>query len=83
LTLSQEQEEKTRALLEKLSRDQQDVFVKYKQEKQDSIVIKDALMETENSFEKELSNILTKEQMEKYRKEKESGAFKLSPPNMP
>ena len=83
LTLSQEQEEKIRALTERLSKDQQNVFEKYKQEKQDSDVVKSALLETEKSFEKDLSNILTKEQMEKYRKAKESGAVKLSQPGMP
>lgn len=83
LNLSQEQEEKIRPLLEKFDRDQQDVFEEYKQEKQDSVVVKNALLEAEKTFEKELSDILTKDQMEKYRKEKESGAFKLSPPDMP
>jgi|GEM_PF-795831 len=83
LTLSQEQEEKLRARLDKLSRNQQDVSEKYKQEKQDSAVLKNALLETEKSFEKDLFNILTKEQMEAYRKAKDSGAIKLSPRGMP
>jgi response regulator of citrate/malate metabolism len=83
LILSQEQEEKLRDILEKFSKDQQEVFEKYNQEKQDSAVLKNALLETEKSFEKGLSNILTKEQMEAYRKAKDSGAIKLSPRGMP
>jgi hypothetical protein len=83
LALSPEQEEKIRPLIEKLSTEQQNVFEKYKQEKQDSDMIKNMLLETEKSFEKDLSKILAKEQMEKYRKAKASGEVKLSPHGMP
>ena len=83
LMLSQEQEEKLRPILEKISRDQQSVFEKYKQDKQDSAVLKKALLETEKSFEKDLSSIISKEQMEAYRKAKDSGAIKLSPRGIP
>jgi hypothetical protein len=83
LNLSQEQDSKMRTRLEKLSKDQQDIFEKYKEEKKDSSVEKNALQDIEKSFEKDLSNILTKEQMEKYRKAKEGGEIKLSPPDMP
>jgi predicted nucleic acid-binding Zn-ribbon protein len=78
LGLSQEQEEKLRGILDKFFKDQQGVFEKYKEERQDSLVLKNALAETENSFEKNLSNMLTKEQMEKYLKDKDSGAIRLS-----
>lgn len=83
LTLSQDQEGKLRTLLDKFSKNQQAVFDKYTQEKHDSNVVKNALLEAEKSFEKDLSNLLTKEQMENYRKAKDSGAVKLSPPDMP
>ena len=83
LNLSQEQEEKIIPIFEKLSKEQQEVFEKYRQEKQDSSALKDVLSETEKSFERDLSNILTEEQMEKYRNAKESGAVKLSLPGMP
>jgi hypothetical protein len=83
LTLSQEQEKKLRDILEKFSKDQQDVFEKYKEEKQDSAVLKNALLETDKSFEKDLSSITSKEQMEAYRKAKDSGAIRLSPRGMP
>lgn len=83
LTLSQEQEDKLRAMLDNFSRDQQAVFEKYNQEKQDSTVLKNALLETEKTLEKDLSNILTKEQLEAYRKARDSGAIKLSPRGMP
>jgi hypothetical protein len=83
LILSQEQEEKLRKIVEKFSRDQQDVSTKYKDEKQDSTVLNNALLETEKSFENGLSEILTKEQLDSYRKAKDSGAFKLSPRGKP
>jgi hypothetical protein len=83
LTLSQEQEEKLRKVVEKFSRDQQEMYTKYKDEKQDSTVLNNALLETEKSFEKDLSEILTKEQLDSYRKAKDSGAFKLSPRGKP
>lgn len=83
LGLSQEQDSKVKTLLEKLSKDQQTVFEKYKEEKKDSAVVKKALQETENSFEKDLATIITKEQMGKYKKAKESGEIKFSQPDMP
>jgi len=83
LGLSQEQDTKVRTLLEKFSKDQQNVFEKYKDEKKDSAVVKKALQDAETSFEKELTNILTKEQLEKYKKAKESGDVKLPQPDMP
>lgn len=83
LTLTKEQDEKLRSLIEKFSKDQKNAFEKNKQDKKDSKALKIALLETEKSFEKDLSTLLTKEQMEKYRKAKESGAVKISPPDMP
>jgi hypothetical protein len=83
LDLSQEQDSKVRALLEKFAKDQQNVFEKYKEEKKDSDVVKKALQETEKSFEKDLATILTKEQTEKYKKAKESGDIKFSQPDAP
>jgi DNA-binding ferritin-like protein len=83
LGLSQEQDAKVRQLLETLSKDQKKVFEKYRDDKKDSSAEKSALQETEKSFEKDLANILTKGQMEKYRKAKESGAVKLSPRDTP
>jgi molybdopterin-biosynthesis enzyme MoeA-like protein len=83
LNLSKEQESKVRSLLDTLSKDHQKVFEKYKEEKKDSAVLKNSLQETVKSFEKELANILTKEQMEKYRKAKENGDVKLSPSDEP
>jgi hypothetical protein len=83
LGLSQEQDSKVRTLLEKISKDQQNVFDKFKDEKKDSAVVKKALQDTETSFEKELFNLLTKEQIEKYKKARESGDIKLPQPDMP
>jgi|WetSurMetagenome_2_1015567.scaffolds.fasta_scaffold02133_5 hypothetical protein len=83
LVLSQEQDSKVRSLIDKFSKDQQNVFEKYKDEKKDSAVLKKALQETENSFEKDLTNILTKEQIEKYKKAKESGDIRVSQPDTP
>jgi len=79
LSLSQEQERKVEPIVEKFNKDQQAVYEKYKEEKRDSKAVQTALLETENSFEKDLSGILTREQMDKYRKSKESGAIKLIP----
>jgi len=79
LKLTQDQEDKLKTIIEKFSRDQQSVFEKYKEEKQDSAILKNALLETEKSFEKDMSSIISKEQMEAYRKAKDSGAIRLSP----
>jgi hypothetical protein len=83
LALSQEQDSKVRTLMDKFSKDQQNIFEKYKDEKKDSAVVKKALQENEKSFEKDLANILTKEQFEKYKKAKESGEIKLLQPDTP
>jgi len=76
LNLTQAQEEKVKPVIELFAKEQKNVLEQYKQEKPESSALKSALQKTESSLEKDLSNILTKEQMEKYRKAKESGALK-------
>jgi hypothetical protein len=80
LNLTQEQNQKLMSVLEEFIKERQQVLEKYKDEKADSKVLKSALQEKESAFEKKLSGILTKEQVEKYREEKKSGAIKISPP---
>jgi hypothetical protein len=82
LSLSQEQNEKVRSIMEESSEERKRMIEKYIQEQQKADPLKNNLMEIEKSVEKKLSNILTKEQMEKYHKAKESGAIKLSQPDM-
>jgi len=83
LLLTPEQETKIKPVVDKYFKERQDIFSKYKQEKQDSQVIKSAIEEKEKAFDKEISALLTKEQITKYKKARESGTIKLSPPDTP
>jgi len=83
LSLSQEQEEKIKSIMEESSKERKKVLEKYRQEQLNSDPLKNNLLEIEKSIEKNLSNILTKEQLEKYRKAKESGTVKISQPDVP
>jgi hypothetical protein len=82
VNLTQAQEEKVKPVIESFFKEQDKVFEKFSQEKKDSSAAKTGLQETEKSFEKNLSTLLTPEQMGKYRKAKETGAIKLSPPDV-
>jgi len=83
LNLSQAQDEKVRAIMEEGSKERKKLMEKYRQEQLNSDPLKTDLQKIEESIEKNLSNILTKEQLEKYRKAKESGAVKISQPDEP
>ncbi len=67
LNLSQEQEAKVRSIVEESSKEREKVLEKFRGD----------LTEIENSLEKSLSSILTKEQMEKYRTAKEKWSFEM------
>jgi Spy/CpxP family protein refolding chaperone len=71
LNLSKEQEAKVSSMIEEGSREREKVFEKYWMD----------LAEIEKSLENSLSNILTKEQMEKYRADKERWSFGM--PRLP
>ncbi len=67
LNLSQEQEAKVRSIVEESAKEREKVLEKFRGD----------LIEIENSLEKGLSSILTKEQMEKYRTAKEKWSFEM------
>ena len=73
LNLSQEQEAKVRSIMQESAREREKILEKYRGD----------LVEIENSIEKSLSNILTKEQMEKYKTAKEKESFEMPLPEMP
>lgn len=73
LNLSPEQEESVRAIMQKSSDEQKKVVEKYRAD----------LQKIEESIEKSLSNILTKDQTEKYQKAKESREDKMFQPGVP
>jgi hypothetical protein len=83
LNLTPVQEEKVMSAMETFAKEQKKVLEQYKQEKQDYSALKSALLKTESSLEKDLSNLLNKEQLEKYKKAKESGALKAPKADAP
>jgi len=74
LNLSEEQGAKVISIMEERAKEREKVFEKYRMD----------LAETEKSLENSLSNILSKEQMEKYRADKGKGSFMMPrPPEAP
>lgn len=74
LNLSEEQGAKVISIMEERAKEREKVFEKYRMD----------LVEIEKSLENSLSNILSKEQMEKYRADKGKGSFMMpQPPEAP
>ena len=74
LNLSKEQEAKVSSIMEERAKEREKVFEKYKMD----------LAEIEKSLENSLSNIFSKEQMEKYRADRGKGSFMMPrPPEAP
>ena len=74
LNLSKEQEAKASSIMKEGAKEREKVFEKYRMD----------LAEIEKSIENSLSNILSKEQMEKYRADKEKRSFEMPrPPESP
>jgi Spy/CpxP family protein refolding chaperone len=74
LNLSEEQEAKVSSIMEERAKERGKVFEKYRID----------LAEIEKSLENNLSNILSKEQMEKYRADMGKGSFMMPrPPEAP
>lgn len=73
LNLSEEQEAKVISIMEERAKEREKVFEKYRMD----------LAEIEKSIENSLSDILSKEQMEKYRADKGKGSFMMPRPEAP
>lgn len=83
LKLTQEQEQKLRTIMETSAKERKEVMEKYRRQgPPDDSPLRRELRKIEKSVEKGLSDILTEEQMEKYRILQEEGRFQISPPGM-
>jgi len=73
LNLSKDQEAKVRSIMESSAGEREKILEKYRSD----------LVEIDKAYENNLSDILTKEQMEKYKAAKEKGPVEMPPPEIP